>query len=79
MVGPMSFIFRKKEAQFRSKLLTPLDILPLGLFLGSVKYVIDKKHVNSVGFVSHSFPFPWQRIWVPVLQLEEFSQLVYNL
>jgi len=75
----MSFIFRKKEAQFRSKLLTPLDILPLGLFRGFVTYVIDKKHANSIGFVSRSFPFPWHRIWVPVLQLEEFSLPVYNL
>ena len=74
----MSFKFRKKEAQFRSKLLTPLDISSLGLFLPFVSHVTAKKQVNSIGFVSGSLSFPWHPIWVPVLQLEEFSLPVYN-
>ena len=50
----MSFKFRQKAAHFRSKLLKTLDVLPLGLFLPSVLYVVDKKQVNSIGFVSRS-------------------------
>jgi len=54
----MSFKFREKGAQFPTKLLKKFDIAPLGLFLASVLYVIDKKYVNSIGFVSRPSPFP---------------------
>ena len=47
----MSFKFRKKAAYFCSKSLKQLEIAPLGLFLSSLMYVIDKKHVNTIGFV----------------------------
>jgi hypothetical protein len=65
----MSFKFRKKGAQFRSKLLKTLDISPLGLFLPFVSYAVEKKSVNSNGFVSHSSLFFGLGLGFPVLQL----------
>jgi hypothetical protein len=50
-----AFKICEKGAQFRSKLLTPLDISRLGLLLFTVRYVTDIKHVKSIGFV---FPLP---------------------
>jgi len=54
---PNPFKFRKKSADFRSKLLKSLEIAHLGLFLPFVPYVVGIKPVNSIGFVFPPLPF----------------------